>query len=81
MKDLISAIPNSFDMIGKKHGNYDITIDPNIPPVQHACRHSPTGLRECTEEKLNEMCKLGVIPSPQVGSRPWISLLTYPKKE
>ena len=42
-------------------GSYHITIDSNIPPVQHAHKHISIEQRESIEQKLNEMSKSGVI--------------------
>ena len=38
VEDLLKLYPNCFDMLGSLKGEYDIKIDPNVPPVQHSRR-------------------------------------------
>ena len=38
VEDLLKLYPNSFDRLGSLKGEYDIKVDPTVPPVQHARR-------------------------------------------
>ena len=38
VEDLLRLYPNSFDRLGSLKGEYDIKVDPTVPPVQHARR-------------------------------------------
>ena len=41
VEDLLRLYPNSFDRLGSLKGEYDIKVDPTVPPVQHARRKVP----------------------------------------
>ena len=79
VEDLKALYPNSFDCIGDMKGEYDIKLDPNVHPVQHARRKVPLEYKEEIEAELMEMKRLGII-TEQVEPTPWVSSLTYPKK-
>ena len=36
VEDILKLYPNSFDRFGSLKGEYDIKVDPTVPPVQHA---------------------------------------------
>ena len=46
VEDLIKLYPNSFDRLGSLKGEYDIKVDPTVPPVQHARRKVPIESKE-----------------------------------
>ena len=78
-KDLQALYPNSFDRIGDMYGEYDIKIDPQVPPVQHGRCKVPIEHKAEIEKELNEMVHQGII-AKQTEPTPWVSSLTYPKK-
>ena len=41
VEDLLKLYPNSFDRLGSLKREYDIKVDPTVPPVQHARRKVP----------------------------------------
>ena len=54
-RDLQVLYPNSFDCIGDMQGEYDIKVDPTVPPVQHGRRKVPIEYKEEIEKELAEM--------------------------
>ena len=54
-KDLQTLYPHSFDQIGNMSGEYDIKIDPSIPPVQHGRCKVPIEYKATIEKELNDM--------------------------
>ena len=52
-KDLQTLYPNSFDRICNKSGEYDIKIDPCVPPVQHGRCQVPIKYKAEIEKELN----------------------------
>ena len=77
-RDLQALFPNSFDCIGDMKGEYDITTDPTVPPVQHGRRNMPIEYKEEIEKELAEMVWQRII-TKQTEPTPWVSSLTYPK--
>ena len=61
------------------HGEYDIKIDLQVPPVQHGRCKVPIEHKAEIEKELNEMVRQG-IKVKQTELTPWVSSLTYPKK-
>ena len=78
-KDLQTLYPNSFDQIGNMPGEYDIKIDPSIPPVQHGRHKVPIEYKAEIEKELNNMVQQGIIVK-QTEPTPWVSSLMYLKK-
>ena len=78
-QDLQSLYPNSFDRIGDMSGEYDIKIDPWVPPVQQGGCKVPIEYNAEIEKELNKMVWQGIIMK-QTEPTPWVSLLMYPKK-
>ena len=78
-RDLQALYPNSFDCIGDMQGEYDIKIDPTVPPVQHGRQKVPIEYKEEIEKELAEMVHQRII-TKQTEPTPWVSSLTYPKK-
>ena len=78
-KDLQTLYPNSFDQIGDMSGEYDIKIDPHVPPVQHGRCKVHIEYKAEIEKELNDMVCQGIIVK-QTELTPWVSSLTYPKK-
>ena len=79
VQELQDAFPDCFDTIGNFKGEYHITVDQNIPPVQHARRKAPIELQEKIKAKLDEMEQLGVI-TPETEPTAWVNSITYPMK-
>ena len=78
-RDLQALYPNSFDCIGDMQGEYDIKVDPTVPPVQHGRWKVPIEYKEEIEKELAEMVHQRII-TKQTEPTPWVSSLMYPKK-
>ena len=79
VEDLLRLYPNSFDRLGSLKGEYDIKLDPTVPPVQHARRKVPIESKAAIEEAINYMVKQDIF-EPQIEPTPWVSSVTYPVK-
>ena len=79
VEDLLRLYPNSFDRLGSLKGEYDIKVDPTVPPVQHARRKVPIESKAAIEEAINYMVKQDIL-EPQIEPTPWVSSVTYPVK-
>ena len=79
MEDLLKLYPNSFDQLGSLKGEYDIKVDPTVPPVQHARRKVPIESKAAIEEAIDYMVKQDIL-EPQIEPTPWVSSVTYPVK-
>ena len=77
--DLIKLYPNSFDRLGSLKGEYDIKVDPTVPPVQHARRKVPIESKTAIEEAIDYMVQQDIL-EPQIEPTPWVSSVTYPVK-
>ena len=60
-------------------GEYDIKMDPHMPPVQHGRCKVPIEYKAEIKKELNEMVRQGII-AKQTEPTPWVSSLMYPKK-
>ena len=79
VEDLLRLYPNSFDRLGSLKGEYDIKVDPTVPPVQHARRKVPIENKAAIEEAIDYMVKQDIL-EPQIEPTPWVSSVTYPVK-
>ena len=79
VEDLLKLYPNSFDRLGSLKGEYDIKVDPTVPPVQHARRKVPIESKAAIEEAIDYMVKQDIL-EPQIEPTPWVSSVTYPVK-
>ena len=79
VEDLLRLYPNSFDRLGSPKGEYDIKVDPTVPPVQHARRKVPIESKAAIEEAIDYMVKQDIL-EPQIEPTPWVSSVTYPVK-
>ena len=79
VEDLLRLYPNSFDRLGSLKGEYDIQVDPTVPPVQHARRKVPIESKAAIEEAIDYMVKQDIL-EPQIEPTPWVSSVTYPVK-
>ena len=77
--DLLRLYPNSFDRLGLLKGEYDIKVDPTVPPVQHARRKVPIESKAPIKEAIDYMVQQDIL-EPQIEPTPWISSVTYPVK-
>ena len=77
--DLIRLYPNSFDRLGSLKGEYDIKVDPTVPPVQHARRKVPIESKAAIKEAIDYMVQQDIL-EPQIEPMPWVSSVTYPVK-
>ena len=55
------------------------SIDPTVPPVQHARRKVPIESKAAIEEAIDYMVKQDIL-EPQIEPTPWVSSVTYPVK-
>ena len=74
VEDLLRLYPNSFDRLGSFKGEYDIKVDPTVPPVQHVRRKVPIESKAAIEEDIDYMVKQDIL-EPQIKPTPW-----YPQK-
>ena len=79
VEDLLRLYPNSFDRLGSLKGEYDIKVDPTVPPVQHARRKVPIESKAAIEEAIDYMVKQDIL-EPQIEPTSWVSSVTYPVK-
>ena len=79
VEDLLRLYPNSFDRLGSLKGEYDIKVDPTVPPVQHARRKVPIESKAAIKEAIDYMVKQDIL-EPQIDPTPWVSSVTYPVK-
>ena len=79
VEDLLTLYPNSFDRLGSLKGEYDIKVDPTVPPVQHARRKVPIESKAAIKEAIDYMVKQDIL-EPQIEPTPWVSSVTYPVK-
>ena len=79
VEDLLKLYPNSFDRLGSLKGEYDIKVDPTVPPVQHVRRKVPIESKAAIEEAIDYMVKQDIL-EPQIEPTPWVSPVTYPVK-
>ena len=79
VEDLLRLYPNSFDRLGSLKGEYDIKVDPTVPPVQHARRKVPIESKAAIKEAINYMVKQDILET-QIEPTPWVSSVTYPVK-
>ena len=80
VEDLIKLYPNSFDRLGSLKGEYDIKVDPTVPPVQLARRKVPIKSKAAIEEAIDYYMVPEGILEPQIEPTPWVSSVTYPVK-
>ena len=57
VEDLLKLYPNSFDRLGSLKGEYDIKVDPTVPPVQHVRRKVPIESKAAIKEAIDYMVK------------------------
>ena len=79
VEDLLRLYPNSFDRLRSLKGEYDIKVDPTVPPVQHARRKVPIESKAAIKEAIDYMVKQDIL-EPQIEPTPWVSSVTYPVK-
>ena len=79
VEDHLKLYPNSFDRLGSLKGEYDIKVDPTVPPVQHARRKVPIESKAAVEEAIDYIVKQDIL-EPQIEPTPWVSSVTYPVK-
>ena len=79
VEDLLRLYPNSFDRLGSLKGEYDIKVDPTVPPVQHARRKVPIESKAAIEEAIDYMVKQDIL-EPQIEPTLLVSSVTYPVK-
>ena len=79
VEDLLRLYANSFDRFGSLKGEYDIKVDPTVPPVQHARRKVPIESKAAIKEAIDYMVKQDIL-EPQIEPTPWVSSVTYPVK-
>ena len=79
LENLLNLYPNSFDRLGSLMGEYDIKVDPTVPPVQHTRRKVPIESKAAIEEAIDYMVKQDIL-KPQMKPTPWVSSVTYPVK-
>ena len=69
VENLLKLYPNSFVRLGSLKGEYDIKVDPTVPPVQRARRKVPKESKAAIEEAFNYMVKQDIL-EPQIEPTP-----------
>ena len=69
IEDLLRLYLNSFDRLGSLKGEYDIKVDPTVPPVQHVRRKVPIESKTAIEEAIDYMVKQDIL-EPQIEPTP-----------
>ena len=59
VEDLQRLYPNSFGRLGSLKGEYDIKVDPTVPPVKHARRKMPIESKAAIKEAIDYMVQYG----------------------
>ena len=77
IEDLKHNCPDSIDKIGSMPRQYSISLEPEIPQVQHGIYRVPIKAKEEIKAQLREMM-VQIIITLQVGSG--MGSLTYPYK-
>ena len=77
---LIAEYEDVFQGLGCLQGEIKITIDPDVTPVQHACRKVPFRLRDQVKHELDRMEQLGVIVKVEEPTD-WVSNMVIVKKK
>ena len=76
MEKLKKLYPNSFDRLGiLKQSEYDIKIDPTVPPVQHEKRKVPIESEDAIQKELDYLQNLEIM-TEHIQLSPW-SLQQY----
>ena len=80
-QQLIKKFPTVFkEGVGKLAGKYQIRLQGDASPVQHAPRRVPVALRDRLKTTLDSMVKAQII-TPVTDPTPWISsMVVVPKK-
>ena len=79
VENLLRLYPNSFDRLGSLKGEYDIKVDPTVPPVQHVRRKVPIESKAAIKEAIDYMVEQAILET-QIEPTPWVSSVTYPVK-
>ena len=61
VEDLLKLYRNSFDRLGSLKGEYDIKVDPTVPPVQHVRRKVPIESKAAIKEAIDYMVKQDIL--------------------
>ena len=83
VEDLLKLYSNSFDMLGSLKGEYDIKVDPTVPPVQHARRKVPIESKATIKEAIDYMVSEGILKqqlNQHHGYHQWLILWSHQVK-
>ena len=80
IEGLKKACPYCFDTVGNFPGEYNITVDPNVQPKEHARRKIPLELQDKIKAKLDKMEQKGIIVKEDTPT-PWVNSMTSPKAQ
>ena len=53
--------PNSFDRLSSLKGEYDIKVDPSVPPVHHARKKVPIESKANIKEAIDYVVEEGIL--------------------
>ena len=79
VEQLRDLYPNSFDRLGSLEGEYEIKMDPSVPPVRLARRKVPIESKEPIEKAIQRLVEMDIIVKV-IEPTDWISASTWPRK-
>ena len=81
VEELKNLYPNSFDRLGSLSGEYNIKINPVVPPVQHVRRKVLIESKEAFDKELDYLIEEEII-TKQIQPTPCVcvSSAMYPRK-
>ena len=70
---ILYEYPDVFEGLGKfLEPDYNIQVDPSIPPKQTPCQPIPVHLKDKFQQEINKMLQAGVL-APVHEATPWIN--------
>ena len=79
VEQLRDMYPKYFDRLGSLEGEYEIKLDPSVPPVRLARRKVPIESKEPIEKAIKRLVEMDVITKVTEPTE-WISASTWPRK-
>ena len=82
LDSLVAKYPDVFgEGVGCLEGEYQIRLNPEAKPVQHAPRRVPVPLRECLQETLDDLVQQDIL-APVTEPTQWVSsMVVVPKSD
>ena len=78
LSSTLTLSSTSFGRLGSLKGEYDIKVNPTVPPVEHGRRKVPIESKAAIEEAIDYIVKQDILA--QIEPTPWVSSVSYPVK-